>query len=145
MTAGRSAQQMVVRKRAKAAQLREQADRLDSDADRWELGDLGERVVGGRLELLRADGWYVLHDVRWPGRQRANLDHVVVGPPGVLVVDAKNWSGSVTLDGGRLRQNGHPRDREAHAVAEAADAVAERLGPAVTVLPVLCLASDTSR
>jgi hypothetical protein len=145
MTAGRSAQQVAVRKRAKAAQLREQADTLERDADHWELGDLGERVVGGRLELLRAEGWYVVHDVRWPGRPRANLDHVVVGPPGVLVVDAKNWSGSVTLEGGRLRQNGHPRDREVQAVADAADAVRTRLGTAVAVLPVLCLASGVGR
>ena len=144
MTAGRSAQQVAARKRAKAVQLREQADNLDRDAGRWERGDLGERVVGGRLEHLRAEGWYVVHDVRWPGRSRANLDHVVVGPPGVLVVDAKNWSGSVTLEGGRLRQNGHPRDREAQAAADAADAVAARLGSAVVVLPVLCLASGAA-
>lgn len=141
MTAGRSAQQVAARKRAKAVQLREQADTLERDADRWELGDAGERIVGGRLELLRAEGWYVVHDVRWPGRARANLDHVVVGPPGVLVVDSKNWSGSVTLEGGRLRQNGHPRDREARAAADAAAAVAARLGTGVVVLPVICLAS----
>jgi hypothetical protein len=32
--------------------------------------------------------WTVLHHVRWPGRSGATVDHVVVGPGGVFVIDS---------------------------------------------------------
>lgn len=32
--------------------------------------------------------WTVLHHVRWPGRSGARVDHVVVGPGGVFVIDS---------------------------------------------------------
>jgi hypothetical protein len=82
----------------------------------------------------------VLDDVRWPGRQRANLDHVVIGPGGIFVIDSKNWSGNVTLITGVLRQNGYAREREVAGVADAALDVARLVGPmAKYVEPVLCL------
>ncbi len=43
---------------------------------------------------LRCEGFAVLHDRRIPGT-RANIDHIVVSPAGVFVIDAKNWSGRV--------------------------------------------------
>ncbi len=39
------------------------------------------------LVALPAD-WTVLHHVRWPGRSGATVDHVVVGPGGVFVIDS---------------------------------------------------------
>jgi Nuclease-related domain len=36
----------------------------------------------------------VLHDRRIPG-SRANIDHIVVAPCGVFVIDAKNYKGRV--------------------------------------------------
>src|SRR6185312_6358216 len=54
------------------------------------------------LRPLEDRGWRVLHDRRWPGSTRANVDHVVVGPPGVMVVDTKHWAGPVELRNGRL-------------------------------------------
>ncbi|MER7704807.1 nuclease-related domain-containing protein [Kitasatospora sp. NPDC097605] len=40
----------------------------------------GEKLVGGLLDGLRAQGWYVLHPVPLPSG--ADIDHVVIGPPG---------------------------------------------------------------
>ena len=74
------------------------------------LEDLKADAVGATLERLRASGYDVLHDVHWPGRRRANIDHVAIGPAGIVVVDAKNWSGVVSAHHGRLRQNGNRRD-----------------------------------
>jgi hypothetical protein len=59
-------------------------------AGRWASGAAGERRTAAALEGLEADGWTVLHDVRLPGR-RWNLDHVLLGPPGVVVVESKQW------------------------------------------------------
>jgi hypothetical protein len=65
--------------------------------------------VAERLAQLGPHGWFLLHDVHWPGRPLARLEHVLVGPGGVVVVNAKNWSGRVDVVDGVLRQNGHDR------------------------------------
>jgi hypothetical protein len=39
----------------------------------------------------------VLHDLAIPGTQ-ANIDHLVIGPAGVLVIDSKRYRGRLQLD-----------------------------------------------
>lgn len=58
----------------------------------WSKGADGEERLGARLDELSCSRLLVLHDRRLPGR-RANIDHVVVTPSGVWVVDAKFYSG----------------------------------------------------
>lgn len=60
----------------------------------WSRGAEGERRVGARLDALAAEGMVVLHDRRIPGT-RANIDHVVIAPSGVWVIDAKRYAGKV--------------------------------------------------
>jgi hypothetical protein len=52
----------------------------------YRLGFMGERVVGEALNQLAADGFRIFHDLPFDG---FNLDHVVVGPPGVFVFETK--------------------------------------------------------
>jgi hypothetical protein len=52
----------------------------------WDIGAKGERRVAKVLD--RCTGVRVLHDVGVPGSS-ANIDHIVIGPGGVFVVDAK--------------------------------------------------------
>ena len=59
----------------------------------WQLGENGEQYVGQTLERdLRPLGYDVFHDVviKKPGRT-FNLDHVLIGPNGVYVVETKAW------------------------------------------------------
>jgi Nuclease-related domain len=101
----------------------------------------GAERTAGVLQDLPGDEWTVLSDVRWPGRRVGHLDHVVIGPGGVFVISSKSWSGTVTVNGGMLRQNGRARHGELAATAEAAKAVEgldEYLLPE-HVHPVLCL------
>jgi hypothetical protein len=144
MAAGRSAAHQAARHRDKAVEHRRKAEWHDRRAVAYALGEAGEQLVGAQLDLLRVHGWDVAHDVRWPGRPRANIDHVAVGPGGILVVDAKNWSGSVSVRHGVLRQNGRRRGAQTDGVARAAAAVAELLNLpwALHVVPVLCLAGE---
>jgi hypothetical protein len=129
--AGESAHEMARRAREKAA-------RLERQADHWERGSLGERAAGEVLTSL-PEGWSALHDVRWPGRPRANIDHVVIGPGGVFVIDTKNWTGRITVSNGVLRQNGRSREQTVASAAEAGLAVASLAGPHLAhVHPVLC-------
>jgi hypothetical protein len=60
--------------------------------------------VAESLAQLGVYGWFLLHDVHWPGRPLARLEHVLVGPGGVVVVNAKNWSGHVDVVDGALLQ-----------------------------------------
>ena len=49
----------------------------------------GERAVGQYLESLREQGVKVFHDL--PG-DNFNLDHVLVAPSGVYIIETKNYS-----------------------------------------------------
>ncbi len=60
----------------------------------WAYGASGERALGKLLDPLRDEGMAVLHDRRIPG-SKANIDHLVVAPWGVFVIDAKNYKGRV--------------------------------------------------
>ncbi|WP_217702520.1 excalibur calcium-binding domain-containing protein [Nocardioides guangzhouensis] len=88
--------------------------------------------------------WTAFHDVQWPGVRWGSLDHVVVGPPGVFVVDSSHLSGTVGLRDGRLLQDGRPADDLLSGPVAAALAVGERLRAVdvAHVVPVLCLATD---
>jgi hypothetical protein len=135
--AGESARDVAQRQRAKA-------ERLARSAALWERGAEGEEAVAAALAQLPSETWTVFHDVKWPGRRYANVDHIVVGPPGVFVIDAKNWSGQVAVKGAVLRQNGFSRERDVAGAAEAGLAVAglvPLLKPNL-VHPVLCFVSD---
>jgi hypothetical protein len=58
----------------------------------WAVGARGEEKLAEAL-----DGFTVLHDRRVPGT-RGNIDHIVIAPAGVFVVDAKSYEGSIELD-----------------------------------------------
>lgn len=67
----------------------------------WAQGAAGERAVGKALEALDQDESHVLHDRRMrreDGRlSKANIDHLVVVPGGVWVVDAKTHTGKLEV------------------------------------------------
>jgi hypothetical protein len=98
--AGGSAQAEFERRRARReARVREAHPRLgglilalsdDPQSTRaWQSGATGERRLGEKLASL-GETVIALHDRRVP-RSRANIDHVVIGPAGVYVVDAKRY------------------------------------------------------
>ena len=134
--AGESARESARRQRAKA-------ERLLRSAELWERGADGEAATAQVLRTLPA-GWVVLHDLRWPGRRFANIDHVVIGPPGVFVVDSKNWSGRIEVRHDVLRQDGRQREKAVAGAADSALALAEQLTriDASRVYPVLCFVQD---
>jgi hypothetical protein len=128
--------------REEARRAREKADRLMRRAEMFEKGAEGETVTAAVLATLPA-GWTAIHDARWPSRRFANIDHILVGPSGIFVIDSKSWSGRITVDGGHLRQNGRSREKAVAGCADAGLAVAELAGPhADKVFPVLCCLSD---
>ena len=87
----------------------------------------------------------LLHDVRWPGRQYANIDHVAIGPGGIFVIDSKHWSGDVVVRHQVLRQNGRSREPAVLGTAESALAMASLMPAswAGVVQPVICFAGPS--
>lgn len=109
--------------------LRKQLEQAERNAHAWSVGAAGEAMVADRMTGLESAGWLALHDVHWPGRPKANIDHILVGPGGILIVDAKNWSGDVRLRDGVLRQNGYSREQELSGILQQSAAVAAVLEP----------------
>jgi Nuclease-related domain len=87
--------------RARAARLRRGESAPSAYERAWEKGYGGEVRLGSELNEAAqlCGGSWVLHDLVVPG-QRRNIDHLVIGPAGVTVIDAKAWAGKVWV--GRL-------------------------------------------
>ena len=102
--AGRSAGVEARRLVALADAFDDRAAAARAAAERWMIGHRTERQVAGTLAPLTACGYTFLHDRGWPGARRGSrsqIDHVLVGPGGVFVVDTKGWR-EVTIADGRL-------------------------------------------
>lgn len=70
----------------------------------WERGAVGEELTARRLTDL-SDAFRALHDRGIQGT-RANIDHIVIGPTGVWVIDAKRYVGkrpALRVEGGIIR------------------------------------------
>jgi hypothetical protein len=105
------------------------------DAVAWRRGAAGERRTARLLDPLERQGWAVLHDLAVPGSQ-ANLDHLVIGPGGVFVIDSKQYRGRLQLDpSGRLWHGRYPLAPTLRAVSFEADRAAQVLpNPGVVVV-----------
>ena len=106
-----------------------------SPAGRWAAGAAGERSTAQALEGVEREGYEVLHDVRLAGR-RWNVDHVLVGPAGVVVVETKQWRRPVTV------RRGWPRiveDRVGWQIDAVADALTRRGHGDVAVHGFVCV------
>jgi hypothetical protein len=110
------------------------------DAVAWRRGAAGERHTARLLDPLERHGWAVLHDLAIPG-SRANIDHLVIGPGGVFVIDSKHYRGRLQLDGaGRLWHGRHPLAPILRAVDFEADQAARVLvDPDVVVVPIVAV------
>ncbi|HWD47605.1 MAG TPA: nuclease-related domain-containing protein [Actinomycetota bacterium] len=110
------------------------------DAVAWRRGAAGERRTARVLAALERQGWAVLHDLAVPG-SRANIDHLVIGPSGVFVIDSKQYRGRLQLDqSGRLWHGRYPLAPALRAVTFEADQAALVLtDPDVVVVPILAI------
>ena len=114
--------------------------RPSPDAVAWRRGAAGERRTARLLAALERHGWAVLHDLAVPGSQ-ANVDHLVIGPGGVFVIDSKQYRGRVRLDPtGRLWHGRYPLAATLRAVSFEADQAARVLtDPGVAVVPIVAV------
>jgi hypothetical protein len=114
--------------------------RPSADTLAWRHGAQGERRTGRLLAPLERAGYQVFHDLAVPG-SAANVDHLVVGPTGVYVIDSKRYSGQLRYSGGHLWRGSRSLDRTLETLWWEATQVAETLafGPDLRIYPVLCV------
>jgi nuclease-like protein len=109
----------------------------------WRVGAAGERAVGRKLDRLTGHGYRVLHSI--PLGRGGDVDHLVIGPRGVVVVNTKHHRGAYVTVGERVVFVGRKRGRVTNYVEKArreADRVrqavaAANLGEHVPVRAVL--------
>jgi Nuclease-related domain len=112
----------------------------------WRRGADGEFAVGELLDQLcapagrgwrrgRPSDWRVLHGAMFvdeQGRDRGDVDHLLVGPPGVVTINTKHHpAGKVVCDGDRITVNRRDQPYVPKARREA-ERVRDLLGPALT-------------
>jgi hypothetical protein len=114
--------------------------RPSPDAVAWRRGAAGERRTARLLGPLERQGWAVLHDLAVP-RSRANIDHLVIGPGGMFVIDSKHYRGRLQLDpSGRLWHGRYPLTPIVQAVSFEADQAAVVLpDPGMAVVPIVAV------
>jgi hypothetical protein len=114
----------------------------------WETGARGEVRLAKALEGIV--GVRVLHD-RSVRRTKGNIDHIVIAPAGIFVVDAKRYEGQIHIRSRgwffkpdyRLYVGRHDRSRLAEGLTWQVQAVhaalqSARVEPMPTVTPVIC-------
>jgi len=119
-------------------------------------GARGEEAVARALDRLPA-GWHVFHgvpigDTPLSSGGGADIDHVVVAPNAIFVIETKNWSGEITAKHNTLLCDGQPPDRDPlDQVREAAAALRHRLRATAgdnaaadrPIIPILCFSGGT--
>ncbi|MEI7900398.1 MAG: nuclease-related domain-containing protein, partial [bacterium] len=108
-------------------------------------GARGEESVAVLLAALPR-GFHVFHDVLCGCA--GGIDHVVVGPNGVFVIETKCWAGPVTFEAGAILADGQlpsrPPIAQARASAHALSLfLQDKLESVPACVPVVCFASNT--
>jgi hypothetical protein len=67
--------------------------------ENWQQGSWGEQSTADELAQLPRAAWVPIHDLP---DGHGNLDHVVLGPGGVFLLDSKRYAGSIRVDGDDL-------------------------------------------
>lgn len=116
------------------------------------LGWYGERFAANFLRPLEREGYYVFHDVPFAGASGPyNIDHVVVGPTGVTVIEVKTFRKrsalpdrsdyEVTFDGAHLHwpwgQDDRAIEQTKNAARSLSEWIRERTGIGTAVRAVL--------
>jgi hypothetical protein len=67
--------------------------------EKWRQGYEGERRTAKALRPLEAQGWLVRHGLK---ARYGDTDHIVVGPPGVFLLESKSWTGLCVIENGHV-------------------------------------------
>jgi Nuclease-related domain len=117
-----------------------------TEAGPWEGGAKSERIVDKQLGKLKLDGWQVLSSVM--KQSGADVDHLVIGPPGVFTINVKHhygarvWVGEQVVDVDGEQHRYLPNSR--HEANSAARILNNSVGLPIRVTPVLAFVGAAS-
>ena len=117
---------------------------VHTDERAWRLGAKGERMTARKLAELPSPPWTVLHDLPL-GSNGANLDHLVVGPPGVFALNTKYLNAKVWVGERAVLVNGQRTEFLSKSRAEGrrvAATLQRAVGHPVAVTPLLVVICD---
>jgi hypothetical protein len=127
-----------------AAPVRSRIARLvgaKTDERSWRIGAEAEVAVARRLDKLPA-GWRVLHAIP-VGDKGSDIDHVVIGPPGVVTINTKHHpDAKVWVRGDTVKVNGHNQRyvrNSRHEAQRAASLLTAKLDQDVPVRAVIAI------
>jgi hypothetical protein len=84
----------------------------------YRAGIQGEKAVVEALQELD-DSYYLINDIM-VGEKRGNIDHVLLSPKGIFVIETKNYTGDVRCEGDRWSKKGERRLYEIRSVSKQA-------------------------
>jgi hypothetical protein len=94
------------------------------------------------LDRLGED-WERFDDIHWPGQSFADIEQVLVGPPGIFVIGTRTWSKRLDRGAGARKTGGDAQYAMLDGLAAAAHAVGSLLGLTHRrPVAVLCLIGD---
>jgi hypothetical protein len=67
----------------------------------YQQGFEGEKQVTEVLSSTLSDDYFLINDVQLVAGKRSNIDHIVLGPTGIFVLETKNHSGKIVCYGDR--------------------------------------------
>jgi hypothetical protein len=108
------------------------ADSPPQHVERWRQGAEGEQATAKALRRLTRRGWTLFNDI---DTGRGNIDHVLIGPAGVFLLETKNLQGVVAVKNGvvSVRWKEDPTDGyENHHIAARARASSAALAEALS-------------
>jgi hypothetical protein len=114
--------------------------RPSPETQAWRRGADGERHLARLLEPLAKQGWGVEHDLPVRGA-KANLNHVVIGPPGIFAIDVRHYRGRLRLSRDGLLWHGRTFLLPTlSATRSKADRLQDRVGaPDIAVVPIVAV------
>lgn len=101
--------------------------RIMRERTNYQLGLEGERHTAQALQPLLAEGYELFHDLEFkdPTGKPFNIDHVLLGPAGVIVVETKTRSKEADAkgpDSAKVRYDGkqllYPKGPETHGLSQ---------------------------
>jgi len=68
-------------------------------------GRQGEKRVNRLLGSSLSDDYYLINDLYLQG-SRGDIDHILLAPNGIFVLETKNWRGKITCNGDKWHRSG---------------------------------------
>jgi hypothetical protein len=103
-------------------------------------GTAAAKVTTSTVLGSLGDEWQRFDDIHWPGQSFADVEHVLVGPPGIFVIGTRTRSKRLDRGGSARHTGGDAQYAVLDGLAAAAHAVGSLLGLTHRrPIPVLCL------